>query len=395
MRLFDYTFRMRIEPFALERFQSIWENQVAWNVSESGVHPLTVAELLASGGAQDAILQTELGYPQTNGTIGLRELIAAMYPGASATHVQVTNGGSEANCVLLMRLIEPGDEVVVLMPNYMQIPGLARALGATVRAWWLRETGSGDAARWRVEPDELNELVTARTRAVVICNPNNPTGARLEADVLDAICRTAARVGAWVIGDEIYRGAERVADDTPSVWGRGYERAVVTSGLSKAYGLPGLRIGWVVGPPDLVADLWSVHDYTSIAPGALSDRLARVALEPSRRQQILARTRMIIRSNYPLLRRWIEAHDGLSHVPPEAGAIAMVRYRHPVASVDLATRLRDERSVLVVPGAFFGMEHYLRVGFGSDPAYLTSALTLIGELLDSVPTDERQEIRKA
>ena len=402
MRLFDYTFRMRIEPFALERFQSIWENQVAWNISESGVHPLTVAELLESGGTQDAVLQTELGYPQTNGTVALRELIAAIYPGASTAHVQVTNGGSEANCVLLMRLVEPGDELVVLMPNYMQIPGLARALGATVREWWLRETvrsgrgqaDRGDTARWAVEPDELDQLVTARTRAIVICNPNNPTGARLDADVLDAICRAASRVGAWVIGDEIYRGAERLADDTPSVWGRGYERAVVTSGLSKAYGLPGLRIGWVVGPPDLVADLWSVHDYTSIAPGALNDRLARVALEPSRRAAILARTRMIIRSNYPVLRGWIEAHEGLSHVPPQAGAIAMVRYRHPVASAELAARLRDERGVLVVPGAFFGMEQYLRVGFGSDPAYLTSALTLTGELLDAVGAQERQEIRR-
>jgi hypothetical protein len=383
---------MRIEPFALERFQSIWENQVAWNVSESGVHPLTLAELLESSGVQDAVLQTELGYPQTNGTVALRELIAGMYPGATAAHVQVTNGGSEANCVLLMRLIEPGDEIVVMMPNYMQVPGLARALGATVREWWLRDLirpGSGpETRRWFAMLDELDELVNARTRAIVICNPNNPTGARIGAPFLDAICRAAARVGAWVIGDEIYRGAERSADDTPSVWGRGYERAVVTSGLSKAYGLPGLRIGWVVGPSELMSDLWGVHDYTSIAPGALSDRLARVALEPARRRQILARTRMIIRSNYPVLRDWIEAHEGLSHVPPEAGAIAMVRYRHPIPSADLAARLRDERSVLVVPGAFFGMEHCLRLGFGSDPAYLTAALTLIGELLDQIGSQE-------
>ena len=385
---------MRIEPFALERFQSIWENRVAWNISESGVHPLTVAELLESGDAQDALLQTELGYPQTNGTVALRELIAAMYPGASVGHVQVTNGGSEANCVLLMRLVEPGDEVVVMMPNYMQLPGLARALGATVREWWLRETGAGDAARWFADPDELIGLVTARTRAVVICNPNNPTGACLDAGFLDAVCDAAARVGAWVIGDEIYRGAERTADDTPSVWERGYERAVVTSGLSKAYGLPGLRIGWAIGPPDLIADLWGVHDYTSIAPGAINDRLARVALAPPRRAQLLARTRMIIRSNYPILRRWVEAHDGLSHVPPQAGAIALLRYRQAIASIELASRLRDERSVLVVPGGFFGMEGCLRVGFGSNPQYLTSALSLVGELLDTIESPETQETRR-
>ena len=374
---------MRIDPFALERFQSIWENRVAWNVSESGVHPLRVTELVDTPALHEAVLQQELGYPQTNGTIELRDAIAAMYPGASAAHVQVTNGGSEANCVLLMHLVEPGDEIVLMTPNYMQVPGLARALGATVRPWPLRERGG----RWTLDTAELEALVNARTRAIFLCNPNNPTGARVEAATLDEICRVAATAGAWVVGDEIYRGAEREADDTPTVWGR-YERAVVTSGLSKAYGLPGLRIGWVVGPADLVADLWAVHDYTTIAPGALNDRLARIALEPARRQQLIARTRMIIRNNYPILRRWIEKY-GLSHVAPEAGAIALVRYAAPMRSSDVAERLRDEHSVLVVPGDFFEMDGCLRIGFGSDPGYLTSALTIIGEFLSAVGAHAR------
>src|SRR4051794_19357184 len=151
---------MQIESFALERFQSIWENRVAWNVSESGVHPLRVSELVDTTVLHDALLQQELGYPQTNGTVELRETVAAMYPGASAAHIQITNGGSEANCVLLMRLIEPGDEVVLMMPNYMQIPGLARALGAVVVPWRLRERGSGAEARWTADTAELEALVT-------------------------------------------------------------------------------------------------------------------------------------------------------------------------------------------------------------------------------------------
>jgi aspartate/methionine/tyrosine aminotransferase len=379
---------MRIEPFALERFQSIWENRVAWNVSESGVHPLRVAELVDTPALHDLLLQQELGYPQTNGTPGLRDAIAAMYPGAGVDHVQVTNGGSEANCVLLMQLVEPGDDVVMMMPNYMQVRGLARALGARVIAWPLREHTAGAQPRWAVDLAELEGLVTPRTRAILLCNPNNPTGAVLDAATLDGVCRIAARTGAWVVGDEIYRGAEREGGETPSVWGR-YDRAVVTSGLSKAYGLPGLRIGWVVGPPALVSDLWGLHDYTTIAPGAINDRLARIALEPSRREKLIARTRMIIRTNYPIVRRWIDRHDGLSHVPPAAGAIVLVRYTHPIRSTALAERLRDERSVLVVPGDFFDMDGYLRLGFGSDPAYLSSALSLIGELLDAAGAHAR------
>jgi aspartate/methionine/tyrosine aminotransferase len=386
---------MRLETFALERVQSIWENHVAWNVSESGVHPLRVAELINTPALHDALLEQELGYPQTNGTVALREIIAAMYPGATPDHIQVTNGGSEANCILLMRLVEPGDEIVFLTPNYMQAAGLARALGAVVRPWRLKETAAEPAEhadqrklKWAADLEELNALVTPKTRAILLCNPNNPTGARLDAATLDDICRIASAVGAWVLDDEIYRGAEREADDTPTVWGR-YERAIVSSGLSKAYGLPGLRIGWVVAPPALVSDVWAIHDYTSIAPGAINDRLARVALEPARRATLLARTRGIIRANYPLVRRWIEQQDGLSHVPPDAGAIVFVRHTHPFRSSDLTDRLRQERSVLLVPGDYFDMDGYLRIGFGSDPKYLESALSLIGEFLSSVGAHAR------
>ena len=384
----DYTFRMKLETFALERFQSIWENRVAWNVSESGVQPLRVSELVNTTALHDALLQLELGYPQTNGTVELRSSIAAMYPGATPDHIEVTNGGSEANCVLLMRLVEPGDEIVFMTPNYMQASGLARGLGAIVRPWRLRETGDGPQARWTPDLDELTHLVGPKTRAILLCNPNNPTGARLDAATLDEVCRIASTVGAWVIDDEIYRGAEREADDTATVWGR-YERAIVSSGLSKAYGLPGLRIGWIAAPPALIADLWAIHDYTTIAPGGISDRLARIALEPSRRALLLARTRGIIRANYPIVKRWIERHEGLSHIPPEAGAIAFVRHQHPFRSSELTERLRTERSVLVVPGDFFDMDGYLRIGFGSDPVYLESALSLIGEFLSSVGAHAR------
>jgi aspartate/methionine/tyrosine aminotransferase len=381
---------MRLETFALERFQSIWENRVAWNVAESGVQPLRVSELIDTPALSDALLEQELGYPQTNGTLELRETIAGMYPGATPDHIQVTNGGSEANCILLMRLVEPGDEIVFLTPNYMQASGLARALGATVRPWRLRAAEHADHAdvRWAPDMDELKQLVTAKTRAILLCNPNNPTGARLDGAALDEICRVASTVGAWVVDDEIYRGAEREADDTPTVWGR-YERAIVTSGLSKAYGLPGLRIGWIVAPPGLIADVWSIHDYTTIAPGGINDRLARIALEPARRATLLARTRGIIRANYPIVRRWIADQDGLSHLAPEAGAIAFVRHTHPFRSSELTERLREERSVLLVPGDYFDMDGYLRIGFGSDPKYLESALSLIGEFLSSVGAHAR------
>jgi hypothetical protein len=359
--------------------QSTWENRVEWNVSESGVHPLRVEELVDDPASVAALMTLALGYPQTNGTVELRSAIASMYPGATPDHLEVTNGGSEANCLALMHLVEPGDEVVVMTPNYMQVPGLARGLGAAVKGWPLSQ-----GSRWEADLDLLSSLVGPRTKLVLICNPNNPTGARLTPDELDGICRIADRVGAWVVSDEIYRGAELDGIETPTVWGRS-ERAIVTSGLSKAYGLPGLRIGWVAGPPTVIDALWGIHDYTSIAPGAINDRLARIALAPARRDLLLARTRRILRANYPILRDWLERRAPLvSHVPPEAGAIAFVRYHHAINSTRLIERLRDESGVLVVPGDHFEMDGYLRIGFGSDPSHLAGSLERIGALLDTI-----------
>src|SRR5271168_1267374 len=224
---------MQIEPFELERWQSVWENKVELNISESGVHPLTTAELVPDPEQLRKILDVQQLYPQTNGSEELRGRIAELYPGASAENVLVTCGGSEANFVSAWSLIAPGDEVVF----------------------------------------------TLKTRLVAICNPNNPTGAVLSAKEREAIVAAAAKVGAWILADEVYRGAEFDGVMTPSFWG-GYDRILCTAGLSKAYGLPGLRTGWVIGAPKMVERLWGYHDYTSIGPTMLTDRLASVALEP-------------------------------------------------------------------------------------------------------------------
>jgi aspartate/methionine/tyrosine aminotransferase len=232
-----------------------------------------------------------------------------------------------------------------------------------------------------VDLDALNALVTPRTKLIIICNPNNPTGARIEAADLDGIAAAAARHHSWVLSDEIYRGAELDGRETPSMWGR-YDRAIVSSGLSKAYGLPGLRVGWIVAPPPLVATLWSYHDYTTISPGALSDVLARRALEPARRGQILARTRRILNENFPVIAEWLDGHRGLfTYATPDAGAIVYVHYEHAINSTELVTRLRNEKSVLIVPGDHFGMDHYLRLGFGDKPDYLRQGLWRLRELL--------------
>src|SRR5690606_22922937 len=228
--------------------------------------------------------------------------------------------------------------------------------------------------------DDLNRLVTAKTRLILICAPNNPTGARFDEAVLEGVAAAADRVGAWVLSDEIYRGAERDGRESPSIWGMS-DRVIVTSGLSKAYGLPGLRIGWIVSSPEFVASTWTRHDYTTIAPGAASDLLARMALEPERRAALIARTRRILQERVTVLGDWLAEEGCVEWAPPDAGAICYAKYDLPIDSLPLVERLRDEESVLIVPGAHFGMEKYVRIGFGEDRQKLDDGLARISRFI--------------
>ena len=211
---------------------------------------------------------------------------------------------------------------------------------------------------------------------------NNPTGAILTEQEMERIVDAARRVGAWVVADEVYRGAELQRNETQSFWGR-YEKVIITSGLSKAYGLPGLRVGWIASTPELVASAWSYHDYTTIGPGPASDMLARVALRPENRAKFLGRTRSILNANYPIMKEWAEAND-LSFVPPHAGAIAYLRYHLDIGSLQFVERLRKEKSVLIVPGEHFLMGKYLRIGFGGNADHLRAGLELISTFISEL-----------
>jgi len=367
---------MRIETFQMERMQSTWENLVRYNLSESGVHPLSLAELVGEGQDRAALLATELGYGQSNGTAELRQAIAALYPPADEQNVLVTTGTAEANFLVSWLLTDPGDEVVMMLPNYMQLWGLFRGFGGEIRPLPLVEE-----LKWAPDLDQLERVVSDKTKVIAVCNPNNPTGAILTEVEMKRLVSIASRVGAWLLADEVYRGAELKRDLTPSFWGM-YDKLIVTSGLSKAYGLPGLRIGWIVSTSELIARAWSYHDYTSIGPGPGNDLLARIALRPETRRKLLDRTRSILNKNFPVIRDWVKSHgETFSLIQPEAGAIAYLKYRLGVGSLEFVERLRKEKDVLIVPGEHFAMGKYLRVGFGSNAAYLREGLELISEFI--------------
>jgi hypothetical protein len=363
---------MKIETFEMERMQSTWENVVEYDLSESGIRALTLRELLGMGLDLDAALDMPLGYSQSNGTIELRERLAAYYKGSTVDHIEVTNGTSEANYLLSLSLLNEGDEVALEVPNYMQFWGVPRSLGAKINKFHLRLDRG-----WEPDWEEFESAVTSKTRFVYISNPNNPTGSVLSPEAMKRIVARCELTGAYLISDEVYQGAEIYRDRTPSFWGMS-DRVIVTSGLSKAYGIPGVRIGWIAGPKNVVAECWSQHDYLTIGPNKLSDMVARVAVLPENREACYARTRQILTHNLPLFRKWMDSLGGkLRFKEPEAGAIALCKYDSAVPSYELCERIRQRQSVLIVPGIHLGLEGYVRIWIGGRADYIQEGLRRI------------------
>jgi len=360
---------MNIQPFLLERLQSVYENTVEYNLTESGFHPFSLQELLSPTELHD-ITNTVLGYGQTNGSIPLRETIGQLYNHCTSDNVLVTNGSSEANFVACRSLLKKGDEVVMMIPNYMQIWGIATEMGCQVKAFHLREENM-----WAPDLEELDQLVTPNTKLIVICNPNNPTGATLTTEEQARIKVIASKNDAWILSDEVYRGAELNGIEIASFYG-GYEKVIVIGGLSKAYALPGLRLGWLAGPKDLIENAWSYHDYTSITASVLSHKIGEIVLRGDRRLDILNRNRNMLNANLKELQTWLAAKgDFFYFIPPKAGGMSFIRYNAPgVNSTDLSHWLRIHKDVFIVPGDCYGMDGYFRLGIGERRHFLLAGL---------------------
>jgi aspartate/methionine/tyrosine aminotransferase len=355
---------MRIEIFEMERMQSTYEFQVDYDMSESGIHPVSLNELIQMCFDLDSVLDMPLGYSQSDGTPQVKDLLTAIYPGAAHANIEVTNGTSEANYLIALSQIAPGDEVAFQVPNYMQLFGVSKSLGAKVNPFGLQS-----ASNWATDWEAFEAAVNPKTRLVYISNPNNPTGAVLSPAAMQRIVARCEQMDAFLIADEVYIGAEHGDQRTPSFWGMS-DKVIVTSGLSKAYGIPGLRVGWIIGPPALVAQCWSQHDYITIGPNKLSDRLTRVAIQEKNRAQLYARTRAILEENRPLLEAWVKGIPQVSYVPSPAGAFTLLKLNTDTADVDIVKSCLDTQSTLMVPGTHFGTPGYLRVWFGGQADYI-------------------------
>ncbi len=370
---------MKIEPFALERWMSGYETLVECDLSVGGITPLTMNDLLALEPAErreqllNGLLDARLGYSEARGSLELRSAIAATYRNCGPENILVTTGAIEANFLLLNVLLNAGDGVVAPDPAYQQLASVPRAIGCDVALWKVRPENG-----FRYDLRELEQLVTPRTRLIVINIPHNPTGAILLAEELRHVYALAESVGALVLCDETYRWLALEGSDpcAPPVFDLG-PAGISVGTLSKTFGLPGLRIGWIVAPEPIVQACWAMRDYVTLCPGTLSDALACIAFR--HRERIMARNQTIIQRNLQIVQSWLQQQQGVfSWQPPRGGLLSMIHCDLAMPSLEFANRLAEEYKVMFVPGIKFGFEHYFRLGLGQRTEVFVEGLQRTG-----------------
>ena len=369
---------MKFPSFDLERIQSIYENSVQINLTESGIEPLSLKELMNPKELEE-LLNLPLGYGYTQGTPLLRQRISNLYEGADENNVLVTSGSSEAIFLSAVLTVSKSDRVVMMTPNYLSFNGVAEALGADVDYVPLLKK-----EKWEWDLDCLDEVVSNKTKVISICNPNNPTGSILNLEQMLKIVEIADRVGAYLLVDEVYIGAELGTKQTKSFLGM-YEKTIVTSGLSKSYAHPGLRIGWIVSEKSIVEEAWAIKDYTTIASSSLSQHIAAKVLEPETISKLRSRTKVLLNKNLETFSKWVLPFSNhLSFLKPEAGGFAFVEYDMDINSTDLVHDLRENEGVFIVPGDSFGMDRYFRIGLGHESIGFSKGLDLLSKGLTRV-----------
>lgn len=371
----------RLPEFTLESYFARWEFTARHHLCASDMQSMTLAELLAlaTPAQREGWDRLWLGYTETRGAPSLRAAIAGTYSGLDAGDVLVTVGAEEGIFLALQALLGPDDHAVTLIPNYQSLESVAAAL-CPVTGVPLEPT-PGTGCGWALDPDRIAAALRPNTRAIILNLPHNPTGYLPPRPVFDAIVEIARSRGLWVVSDEVYRGLERRDEDRLPAVVELYERGLSVGVLSKAHGLPGLRLGWLAcRDRDLLRRIERLKDYTTICTPAPSEALGEIAV--GAQDRILARSRALVAANLPVLDAFFARHaDRFDWQAPAAGCIAYPRYRGAEGIDAFAADLVERSGVLLLPAGIYRSalgpvpQDRFRIGFGrADMAVALEAL---------------------
>jgi aspartate/methionine/tyrosine aminotransferase len=370
---------MKIKSFKVEQWMNSYENEAVYNLGETCIDSLTLRELLELAGENPEeflarLADKRMTYGYIEGSLELLNGIAGLYEDVQKHHVIPAHGAIGANHQVILSLIEPGDNMVSVMPTYQQHYSIPESIGAEVRPLAL-----GPENKFLPDTEALRSMVDENTKMITINNPNNPSGSWIPADVMSEIVEIAEHYGTYILSDEVYRGISEDGSYMPSVVDF-YDRGISVGSMSKIFSLAGLRMGWIVSKDEEALDACRTRrDYDTICCGALDDLFASVAL--SSKDKIFERNRKILSRNREILDRWVNETDGVSYVKPTAGTTALVYYDKDMPSYDLCVRLIKDKGVLLTPGSCFELEGCVRVGYAFDSERLQEGLDKFAEFL--------------
>jgi len=337
-----------------------------YNLATSGMSNLKLRELRVS---LDDLEITDGGY----GYQPLIESIAARYR-VAAESIVTAAGTTFANHLAMAALVQPGDEVLFEQPAYEPMLATVRYLGADVKRFTRKFE-----AEFRLNVEEIAAFVTPNTRLIVLTNLHNPTGVLIDDETLRQVGEIARNVGARVLVDEVYM--ETLFEEMPRTSFHFGNEFVVTSSLTKAFGLSGLRCGWIFAEPELAKRMWFLNDLFASTPVHSGERLSVVAMQQL--AEIGARAEELLNRNRGLLNEFLDTREDLEVVRPEFGTVMFPRVRRGT-SEELCRVLREKYETSVVPGRFFEMPEHFRIGITCDSDVLSAGLERLGLALDHI-----------
>ena len=373
---------MRFRDFRLERYFAEWEFSAKILLGSSDPESMRLAELLALADDDGRARWDELwlGYTESAGLPALREAIAAQFTSCGPADVLVFSAPEEVIFHAAAAVLEPGDHMVGIRPAYQSSYEIPRSVGAEITLVPLREEHG-----WALDIDELASAVTRRTRLIYVNFPHNPTGAVLTAAGQRRLVELADACGAYLLSDEVYRGLEFDPADRLPAAADLHPRAISLGGLSKAYGLPGVRLGWAVcRDAGLSRRMQAAKDFTTICASAPSEVLALIAVRAAER--LIGRALAGTTRNLGLVNEFIGGRkDAVRWVRPRGGSVGFPELLLGMPVAEFCRRLVAERGVLLVPGNMFevGTDHF-RIGLGR--VSLPAGLAALGEFMDGLGT---------
>jgi aspartate/methionine/tyrosine aminotransferase len=367
---------MQISPFRIEQYFGKYEFSAKYLLSSSDAESQSIADLLAlEPSAHDQLLSQRCGYTESPGSPELRDSISYIYKQIRLENVLVVAAAEEAIFLFYHALIGPADHVIVETPCYESALTVAKSTGAAVSEWRRHSSNA-----WAHDLAALEALLQPNTRAIYINTPHNPTGLLMPLNVFTRVLELASRAGIYVFSDEVYRELEHDPLTRLPAACDLYERAVSLGSVSKTYGLPGLRLGWLASrDPLLLEKCLEFKYYTTICSSAPSEFLSALALR--HREKLAGRNRQIVLRNLPILHDFLARHSNLfSWTPPNASPIGFVRFHPHSASeipspqnsapqnqgsvLDFCETLVRESGVLLLPGSVYDQPGHIRFGFG-------------------------------